>query len=101
LLAARLSIAIGVPFHAEAVQRVRATRPQVGLNYHDRQTNVAGAFVADSALVSGQSVVVIDDVYTTGATLIACAEALRSAGAQQVWALTVASAFQRDAEGNA
>ena len=59
----------------------------------------AGAFAADKAIVAGQSIVVIDDVYTTGATLVACAEALRAAGAQQVWALTVASAFHRDADG--
>ncbi len=99
LLAARLSIAIGVPFQPRAVQRVKATRPQVGLNYSDRQTNVAGAFAADRAIVSGQSIIVIDDVYTTGATLSVCAEALRAAGAQQVWALTVASASYHDREG--
>ena len=99
LLAARLSAAINVPFKANAIRRVKNTDPQVGLDYRDRQTNVAGAFSADRTIVAGHSIVVIDDVYTTGATLAACAEALNTAGAEHVWALTVASAVYHAQDG--
>lgn len=85
LMALRLSVTIGVPFQGNAIKRIKETRSQVGLNYQDRQTNVAEAFVADRTIVDGHSIVVIDDVYTTGATLAACAKALRAAGAEQVW----------------
>ena len=86
-----------IPLDVGAIQRVRATRPQVGLNYVDRQSNMAEAFRA-SPSVRDQSIVIIDDVYTTGATLRACATALRTAGAAQVWALTVASAASSDSD---
>jgi predicted amidophosphoribosyltransferase len=53
---------------------------------------MANAFQADSRIVKDQRIVIIDDVYTTGATLRSCASALLEAGASKVWALTVASA---------
>jgi len=75
------------------LQRVRYTRPQVELNGFERAANVRGAFaVAASAGVRGRRVLLIDDVCTTGATLRECAAALRSAGAAEVVALTVARA---------
>jgi predicted amidophosphoribosyltransferase len=52
--------------------------------------NVRGAFWADQDEVSGKSVVVVDDVCTTGATLNACAEALLEAGAKAVYGITLA-----------
>jgi competence protein ComFC len=92
LLASYMATELGIPFRADMVRRTRDTQQQVGLNLRERKSNVDGAFEADPAIVQGQSIVVIDDVYTTGATLRACASALREAGATQVWALTVASA---------
>ncbi len=96
LLAAPLALSTGIPFRPDAIRRVRDTPAQVGLGARERQINVAGAFQAEPGLVAGQHVVIVDDVYTTGATLRACASALLEAGAIKVWALTVASAGHRD-----
>jgi ComF family protein len=76
-----------------ALTRSRETRPQVGLSIAERKENVSGAFQADEALVSGTSVLLMDDVATTGATLSACADALLDAGARCIYALTLARAL--------
>ena len=79
------------PVAREAVVRTRHTAPQVGLNPKERRDNVKGAFaVPDPALVKGKSVLLIDDLYTTGATVKECARVLRRAGARRVEVLTVA-----------
>jgi ComF family protein len=75
----------------EAVVRTRHTPPQVGLNPKERRDNVKGAFaVPDPAAVKGKSVLLIDDLFTTGSTVRECARVLRKAGARQVEVLTVA-----------
>jgi len=75
----------------ELVVRTRHTQPQVGLNPKERQKNVRGAFaVTDPALVKGKSVLLIDDLYTTGSTVKECARVLRKAGPRRVEVLTVA-----------
>jgi ComF family protein len=73
-----------------ALKRSRRTRPQVGLNNVERQANVRGAFIADPALVRGRQILLIDDVHTTGATLVAAAEVLLAAGAKLVSAYCLA-----------
>jgi ComF family protein len=75
-----------------ALQRVRETCSQVDLGRAERLTNVRNAFAADPALVRGLQIVLFDDVCTTGATLVACAEALLAAGARRVSAVTLARA---------
>ena len=74
-----------------ALQRTRRTPPQVGLTRAQRRENVAGAFaVAQKARIDGASVILIDDVITTGATAGACARALKRAGAARVDVLALA-----------
>jgi ComF family protein len=75
----------------EALTRTRRTDAQVNLGSEQRAINVAGAFAVQPSLpVAGLSIVLIDDVITTGSTLSACAEALITAGATSVRAATLA-----------
>jgi predicted amidophosphoribosyltransferase len=71
--------------------RTRRTDAQVNLGAKQRMTNVAGAFaVQPNIAVAGLSIVLIDDVVTTGSTLSACAEVLIAAGAASVKAASLA-----------
>ncbi len=75
----------------ELLIRVRPTPPQTGLNPKERRANVKGAFaVPRPGLVKGKRVLLVDDVFTTGATVKECAKVLRKAGALRVDVLTVA-----------
>lgn len=72
--------------------RKRATAPQIDLSIRQRRKNVHDAFQCSDDELAEQRVLLIDDVCTTGATLEACAIALRKSGAQSVQALTLARA---------
>jgi ComF family protein len=92
LLAGALAKAMGREAPVGWITRVRETQRQVGLSEAERAGNVAGAFTATKQ-VSGQEVLLLDDVFTTGATARAAAQALREAGATRVEVLTLARAF--------
>ena len=79
------------PLAREVIVRVRHTVPQIGLNPKERRENVRGAFVVPHPQqVNGKRILLLDDLYTTGATAKECARVLRQAGARQVDVLTVA-----------
>jgi predicted amidophosphoribosyltransferase len=71
----------------ELLRRARRVRPQRGLSSAERRRNISGAFAARAP---PRSVLVVDDVYTTGATANAAASALRAAGARRVEIVTFA-----------
>jgi len=78
--------------------RQRETASQTGLTTHQRRENVRGAFrVSRPAAVAGREVLLVDDVYTTGATAAECARVLRKAGASRVLVATVARTLKESA----
>jgi ComF family protein len=98
-LARALSRVSGLPFAPDAVRRVKQTRQQVGLGAREREDNVRGAFRVPPEAeikVRGRQVLLIDDVYTTGATVSAVARVLRRGGAEAVDVLTFARVLPGD-----
>ncbi|MEM1380363.1 MAG: ComF family protein [Pseudomonadota bacterium] len=87
VLARALVKGTGLKVAPQAVRRIKATPQQKGRGFEGRFRNIAGAFEADPA-VNGRSIVLVDDVLTSGATLVGAARALRKAGASNVAAVT-------------
>ena len=79
------------PLHTNAIKRTRGGPPQSSLPANRRQANVRGAFEL-VAPISSESILIVDDVVTTGATLAAVARALKRGGARRIYALAVAQA---------
>ena len=83
------------------LMRLRATENQAGLTPRQRRLNVRRAFsVSEPAAVAGKHVLLIDDIFTTGATARAAAKTLLDAGAKSVWVATLARARMRDGRAN-
>ncbi len=92
LLSDSLAIEYGIMHTERALRRVRATSRQTDLTSYDRFKNVQNAFEADPNLAEGRRILIVDDVYTTGNTISACARELKNKGADKVVALTLARA---------
>jgi ComF family protein len=84
LLAARIAVRIDRPLVEDALHRLRNTATQTQLTVAARRENVAGAFALRPPEPLPESVLLVDDVLTTGATLAACAAVLRDAGVSQI-----------------
>ena len=81
-----------------AMVRVRDTQSQFGLDPRGRRANVRGAFrVGGSSLIEGREVILVDDIFTTGATVRECSRVLRRAGAKRVRVATLARAQKETA----
>jgi len=90
-LALRLSAATEIPLNTRLIRRVLATRTQTLLTREERRANMRNAFaMRSSERLNGERIVLVDNVFTTGATANDCARALRQAGAADVCVWTVA-----------
>ena len=91
VLARHLSRALGIPMNTRLLRRIQRTATQTLLSREQRAANMRGAFAARASIaLAGQRIILVDDVFTTGATTNACAKALRTAGAAAVCVWTVA-----------
>ena len=93
LVARPLAYRLGLNYEPGAIWKARETRSQVGLTVAQRLKNVHDAYQADPRIVTGKSILIMDDVATTGSTISACTEALLSAGAGNIYVLTIARAL--------
>jgi ComF family protein len=90
LLAREFAEYIKMPVLTDVLIRVKKTAPQKNMTAKQRAENMGGAFsVTDAALIKGRHILLIDDVYTTGATTDECAKVLRAAGARGIKVLTI------------
>jgi ComF family protein len=93
MVAKPLSLKLQIDYRPGGLARARETRSQVGLSANERKQNVQNAFTAIRDEVEGRTILLVDDVSTTGATLSSAAEALLGARAKDVYAVTIARAL--------
>jgi ComF family protein len=90
-LATRLSVTLQIPMNEKLLRRVIPTATQTLLTRQQRTANMRGAFaIRPGVRLNGERVILVDDVFTTGATTSACAQVLLAAGAGDVCVWTVA-----------
>lgn len=90
-IAKELSKKLGIPLAGDCLTKQKETRSQMELKKEERASNLKDAFAVLAAeKISGKKILLVDDVYTTGATLEECAKTLKRTGAIEVWGITVA-----------
>ena len=95
LFAKHIANHIGAKIILNCLIKIRDTAPQVGLNAEERRKNIKNAFgIVDKEVIQGKSVILVDDVFTTGATIRNCAKLLKKAGAGEVYAVTLAHSMR-------
>ena len=91
LLAHRMSTYLKIPLNYTVLRRIRETPPQTSLTKHERLKNLRRSFVVKTPQsLKGKSILLVDDVYTTGTTVNECAKVLDKAGAENVYVVTLA-----------
>lgn len=93
LVAQPLAYRAGLIYVPQGLWKAHDTRSQVGLTISQRRDNVQNAYRADPEIVKGKSILLMDDVATTGSTVLSCTDALLSAGACEVYVITIARAL--------
>ena len=89
-MALKISQKAGIPFYKNLVLRVKNTVPQKGLDVPERQNNLKKAFIIGQNVVKLKTIIVIDDIYTTGSTIDAVAGVLKDAGVLRVYFIALA-----------
>lgn len=89
ILARELGKRIHVPVDSHILERAKKTRPQKELNDHERKKNVENAFKIQKNIVKLKKVIIVDDIYTTGSTVDACAFVLKQHGAERVYSISL------------
>ncbi len=93
VIAAGLARIKGIRLEEGVLVKIKNVLPQTFLETEEREKNVSGAFrVVDKGKIKGKTVILVDDVYTTGSTIKECSMVLKEAGAREVRALTLAQA---------
>ena len=93
LVAEPLAHHVGLTYLPQALWKRKDTRSQVGLKHSQRRENVQHAYQADPEAVKQKTILIMDDVATTGSTISSSSEALLAAGARDVYAITIARAL--------
>ncbi len=93
IIAEKLARLRGIKLEDGVLAKVKNVPPQTLLEMDEREENVSGAFrVVDEDKIRGKTIILVDDVYTTGSTVKECSSVLRKAGAKEIRAITVAQA---------
>lgn len=86
-----ISGATGIPLPSDTLIKIRETLPQMELGREKRMENIKGCFaIKNEENIKGKTILLLDDVYTTGSTMEECAKTLKLSGAKEIWGLTVA-----------
>lgn len=92
-IAKGLSSSINIPYSTKLIKRARHTESQTGLNMKERASNVSNAFkVRNDGKIKGKNILLVDDVCTTGVTMLECGILLLKAGANSIYACSIAVA---------
>jgi len=90
-LARKLSVFLKIPLINNVLVKIKTTLPQVEFSEEERKENVKGVFLCkNSNQIKGKKILLVDDIYTTGATMEECAKVLKEAGAREIIGIVVA-----------